>query len=88
MHIMKFIRCKQPIHMWNSIAFGLGTGTLAFVGHTVMFDLWYMPETNNFITNLVDGRYITVNVLTSIFVCLSIIMGRSIGFPEGWRAPR
>lgn len=80
MDIMKSIRCKTPIDMWSSITTGLGTGILSFVGHTILFDLWYMPETNGFLSGLIDGRYITVNVLTALFICITITIGRSIGF--------
>src|SRR5579872_4598065 len=64
--LMKSIRNKTPIRMWHSIINGLIIGILAFIGHTFMFDLWYMPETNGWLSSIVDGHYITLNILMAL----------------------
>ncbi|VBB18327.1 hypothetical protein YASMINEVIRUS_790 [Yasminevirus sp. GU-2018] len=80
MSVMKSVRRQSPIKMWNSLSTGLIIGMLAFVGHTVLFDLWYMPETNSWLMSAVDGQYITLNILLALFISTSIAVGRSVTF--------
>jgi hypothetical protein len=77
LHVMKTIRRQKPVNMFLSFNDGLLIGLLAFIGHTLLFDLWYMPDTNNWLTNMVDNKYITLNVLVAMFISSSIIVGKS-----------
>lgn len=76
--LMKSIRKQTPIRMWHSINNGLIIGILAFIGHTFLFDLWYMPESNAWLSSIVDGQYITLNILMALFISLTIMIGKSI----------
>src|ERR1700677_2859847 len=53
MNLMKSVRRQTPIRMWDSISNGLFIGILAFIGYTFLFDLWYMPDTNNWLVGVV-----------------------------------
>lgn len=80
MNVMKLIRYQSPVMMWKAASAGLAIGTLAFVGHTILFDMWYMPEMRGVLDSAVDGQYITLNVLLAIFISIVIAIGRSIIF--------
>jgi hypothetical protein len=74
LYSIKAIRHKYPINVWNVISNGLIIGMLAFIGHTILFDLLYVPETNIWITSKIND-YFTINVITTIFVVLAIALG-------------
>lgn len=78
LYIMKQIRRKTPIDIWNSFSNGLIIGLLAYIGHTLLFDLWYIPETNKWLVDIVDNKYITLNILLAIFVVISFAFGKSL----------
>lgn len=80
MYIMKTIRKKTPIDIWNSFSNGLLIGLFAYIGHTLLFDLWYIPETNKWLIDIVDDKYITLNILLAIFVVISIAFSKSFGY--------
>lgn len=80
MSVMKSIRRQNPIIMQSAFSTGLSIGILAFVGHTILFDMWYMPETHEWLVGAVDGQYITLNVLLAIFISITIAIGRSFSF--------
>ena len=79
-NIIKPIRRQTPVKIWNAIINGLIIGMLAFIGHTILFDLWYMPETNEWLEGIVDDKYITLNVVLAFFISVTILIGKSIGF--------
>lgn len=80
LNIMKAIRKQYVIRMWDVISSGLIIGMLAFIGHTLMFDLFYMKETRPFMDSVIDWKaeYITPNVILSLFICGTIAVGRSM----------
>ena len=76
LYSMKAIRHQQPINIRDVINNGLIIGVMAFVGHTILFDLLYTPETNKWITDRINN-YFTVNIITSLFVSMGIAIGYS-----------
>lgn len=80
LYLMKAIRRQQTIKTWNIIHNGLFIGLLAFIGHTVMFDMLYAPETQSWVTSFADGKYLTVNILLTFFVCVSVLFGKTLEY--------
>ena len=80
LYSLKSIRRQCPIKVWDVISNGLIIGMLAFIGHTIFFDLLYMPETNKWISSTIDDTYFTHNIMLCIFICTSVLVGKSIGF--------
>lgn len=80
LYVMKSIRRQCPIKVWDVISSGLIIGMLAYVGHTLMFDMWYMKETHDWIANIVDEQYFTLNIVLSLFICFAIAVGKSVGY--------
>lgn len=78
--LLKSIRRQQTIDTWNIINNGLMIGLLAFVGHTIMFDMLYTPETQKWVVSFVDSKYLSVNILLAFYICLSITIGKSFGY--------
>jgi len=76
---LKSIRRQCPIKVWDVVTNGLIMGILAYVGHTLFFDMLYMPETNQWITNRIDDTYFTHNIMLSIFISISIMIGKTVG---------
>jgi hypothetical protein len=76
---MKSIRKQTPINMWNSINSGLTIGILAFVGHTLMYDMLYMDDAYNLIKNTTESEFITLNVLLAMFITITIAIGKMFG---------
>lgn len=80
LYSLKSIRRQCPVKIWDIVNNGLMIGILAYVGHTAFFDLLYMPETHGWIAGTIDDTYFTHNVVLSIFVSASIMIGKSIGY--------
>jgi|WetSurMetagenome_2_1015567.scaffolds.fasta_scaffold449954_1 hypothetical protein len=80
LYLMKAIRRQQTIKMWDIIYNGLFIGLLSFIGHTIMFDMLYAPETQSWVTSFADGKYLTVNILLAFFVSVSVLFGKTIGY--------
>lgn len=78
LYVMKSIRRQKAINLWNSAGSGLIIGMLAFVGHTLLFDLKYMDSTKEQIEGITDNKYFTENVLLSLLIALTIAFGKSI----------
>jgi len=76
--VLKSIRQQRPIDMWGSINAGLYAGLFAFIGHTILFDMWYMPETTNLIKKSVDHKYITLNVVLALYVSFTIAIAKML----------
>jgi len=77
LYSLKSIRHKYPIEVKNIITNGLIVGILAYVGHTLMFDLLYMKDTNQWMIDRINN-YFTANIMLSFFICMSIAIGYSI----------
>jgi hypothetical protein len=77
LNIMKSIRCKIPIDMWNAVADGIIIGMLAYIGHTMLYDMWYMESTRKWIESWVDETYLTLNVLLTISVVMAVTIGKA-----------
>lgn len=82
LYAMKSIRYRYPIQVWDVISSGLIIGVLAYVGHTVYYDLMYMKETNEWMDANIfkDSKIFTPEILLTLFVCFSILVGKSIGY--------
>ena len=80
LNMMKSVRRQMPIDVWNASADGIIIGILAYAGHTMVYDIWYMPSTNTIIKSWVDETYFTLNVLVAISVALAITVGRAVKF--------
>lgn len=80
LYSIKSIRRQCPIKIWDVISNGLIIGILAYVGHTLFFDMLYMPETNKWIADTIDNTYFTHNIMLCIFICTSIMIGKSVGY--------
>lgn len=78
LNMMKSIRRQLPIDVWSSVSDGLLVGIFAYAGHTLLCDLWYMPESRAWIEQTVDDTYFTLNMLLALFVVLIVTVGRSI----------
>ena len=79
LYVMKAIRRQQIIKPWAAISSGVFIGLLAFIGHTMMFDMLYMPTTQEWIKGFADGKYFTRNVLLAFYICFTILIGKSVG---------
>lgn len=80
LYAMKSIRRQQTIRPWDIINDGVFVGLLAFIGHTLLFDMLYTPDTQQWVTSFASASYFTVDVLLAFYICLSILVGKSIGY--------
>lgn len=80
LYSIKYIRKQCPIKVWDVISNGLIIGMLAFIGHTIFFDMLYMPETHHLINGSMDDTYWTHNIVLCLFICSSILLGKSVGY--------
>lgn len=76
--VMKSIRRKCPIDTWKSINSGLLIGLFAFIGNTIFWDLYYMPETSEHIKNA--GMTISLEVLIGLIIASTITFGRILRY--------
>lgn len=74
--VLKSIRQQKPIDTWGSINAGLYSGLFAFIGHTILFDMWYMPETSNILKKTVDHKYFTLNIALAVYISLTIAFAK------------
>ncbi len=72
--IIKTIQSDCPINFWNSVNSGLIVGALAFVGHTLMFDLFYMPETRPLIDAMKES--FALEIILSTMIASAVVFSR------------
>ena len=79
LYLLKYIRGQCPINVWNIVSNSLILGMLAYIGHTMMFDFLHMKQTaaGKWLASSKDSRYFTMNIMLSLFVSLSILIGKS-----------
>ena len=77
---MKSIRRQCSIKIWDMISNGLIIGMMAYVGHTLFFDMYYMPETHTLLSQNIDPIFFTHEIMLCIFISLSIMLGKSVGY--------
>jgi DNA integrity scanning protein DisA with diadenylate cyclase activity len=82
LYAIKSIRCKTPIQVWDIINSGLIIGMLAYVGHTVYYDLMYMDNTNEWLNVNIfkDSAIFNAEIALAMFVSFAILFGKSIGY--------
>ena len=84
LYSLKSIRRQQPIKIWDVVSSGLIIGMLAFIGHTVFFDLLYMKganvEASVWLKGMMDKTYFTHNIMLCIFISTFIFIGKSVGY--------
>jgi hypothetical protein len=80
LYSMKSIRRQNSIKIWDMISNGLIIGMLAYVGHTLFFDMYYMPETHILLSNNIDSIFFTHEIMLCIFISISIMIGKSVGY--------
>ena len=80
LNMMKSIRRQLPIDVWNSAGDGIIIGILAYAGHTMVYDIWYMESTRAMIQDRVDPTYFTINILVALSVSLAITIGKTVKF--------
>lgn len=73
--IMKSIRRRCSIDMWKSINSGVLVGLLAFIGHTIFFDMHYMTETRSWTESMEKSTSYEVTI--ALFIAIMIILGRA-----------
>ena len=78
LNMMKSIRRQLPINIWNAVSDGIIIGMLAYAGHTMVFDIWYMDRT--IIEKRVDETYFTPNLLIATTIALAITVGKAVKF--------
>jgi len=80
LYVLKSVRKQCPVHVWNVISSGLLIGLLAYIGHTLLFDLWYNPTSQSWLKSTVDTDFFTLNILLSSFIAFSIAVGKSLHY--------
>ena len=80
MNSIKSIRRQCPLKVWDIISNGLIIGIFAYAGHTLFIDMLYIPETHAWIKNTRNNTYFTSNIMLIIFICTSIMIGKSMEF--------
>ena len=80
LYAMKSIRYRYPIQVWDVISSGLIVGVLAYVGHTVYYDLIYMEDTRIWLRANIFSTIFTPEIVLTLFVCFSILIGKSVGY--------
>ena len=76
LYAMKSIRYRYPIQVWDVISSGLIVGVLAYVGHTVYYDLTYMNDTRQWMIDNIYSNIFTPEIVLTLFVCFSILIGK------------
>jgi len=82
LYAMKSIRYRYPIQVWDVISSGLIVGVLAYVGHTVYYDLMYMDDTSKwlYVNIFKESTIFNAEIALTLFVCFSILIGKSVGY--------
>ena len=80
LYAIKSIRHNKPINTWDVINSGVIIGILSFIGHTFLFDMWYMKESSEWLKSHIDEKYITLNVILTFYICILISFGKFIGY--------
>ena len=78
--IIKFIRDQKIVDMNYSINSGLYIGLFAFIGHTILFDLNYMPKTRSSVENIKQNVPGGLDMLLALTIILSITFGKSVKY--------
>jgi hypothetical protein len=78
--IIKFIRDQKIVDVNFSINSGLYIGLFAFIGHTILFDLNYMPKTRPIIENIKENIPGGLDMLLTLTIILSITFGKSVKY--------
>lgn len=78
LYVIKSIRKQQIVDFQNAIQSGLLIGLYAFIGHTLLFDLFYMPGTRDSIDGLRKNTIGGINTLVALSIVLTIIVGKSM----------
>lgn len=77
LYVMKAIRKQCPIQTWNVISSGLIIGMLAFIGHTIMFDMYYMTETRGYMEGM-NKNYFSLEIMSALFISIAVMGGKSL----------
>lgn len=78
MSAMKSIRRRCPVDTWRSINSGVFTGIFAFVGYTLLWDMYSIKgESRELIKNAADNVPGGMNTLLAIMVVIAIAFGRA-----------
>jgi hypothetical protein len=80
MSVMKSIRRKCPVDTWRSINSGIFTGIFAFVGYTLLWDMYSVKgnkSSREFINDASNNVPGGMNTILAIIVVLSIAFGRA-----------
>ncbi len=80
LYISKNLRnnCGKDVEMWNIIYNAVLVGIFAFMGHTLLFDLWYMPQTNIFFPK--DLNQTVLELMVSFAIIVGVFFGKSIRY--------
>lgn len=76
--ICKTICNNHIVDMWKSINSGIIIGLLAFVGHTFMFDLFYMPQTSDLVKSM--NNSISYEIILASMIAISITIGKELKY--------
>ncbi len=77
LYVMKAIRKQCPILTWNVISSGLLVGLLGYVGHTALFDMYYMTETRGYM-EIMNRDYFSLEIMTALFIAIGVATGKSL----------
>lgn len=84
MSVIKSIRRRCPIDTWKAINSGVLTGVFAFVGYTLLWDMYSVKSdtqgNREFIKNVADNVPGGMNTVLAIMVMLAIAFGRAARF--------
>lgn len=73
--VMKSIRRRCPVDTWKAISSGALTGLFAFIGYTLFYDLFYLPESRPYMDALKDTA--GFEILIGLSIVFAILMGRA-----------
>lgn len=73
---MKSIRKQCPVDTWKSVNAGVFTGLFAYIGYTLFYDLFYLPETHPYMSALNETPW--MEALIGISIVFAIIVGRGM----------
>jgi hypothetical protein len=76
--MMKSVRRRCPVDTWKSINSGVFTGIFAFVGYTLLWDMYSVDgDSREFIKSAATKTPGGMNALLAIMVVLAICFGRA-----------
>lgn len=77
LYLMNAMSKERPIKYKDVIYESLLIGLFAFIGQTILFDLYFMEETKPMITNVTEN-YVSFELLTASFVAVAVACGKLI----------